>query len=336
MAGGSSGGASAAVAAGIVPAAHASDGGGSIRVPASCCGLFGLKPSRARVSLAPDAGEGWAGLSVQHCVSRTVRDSAALLDVVAGPVPGDPYAAPVPERPFLEEVGRDPGTLRIALTTRAFNGSEVDPACREAAEEAARLCSELGHEVEEAAPDIDAVALGSATRTIIGANVRATVLERSEVLGREPRRDELEPLTWGMAALGEQHDAAAYARATRTVHAVGRQVAGFFAGGFDVLLSPTMATPPPKIGVLSLSYQGDDNIPTLLQTIGFTQLMNVAGNPAASVPLGFTEEAGGLPIGVQIAAAAGGEGLLLRLASQLEQAAPWTGRKPPLSGWKKG
>lgn len=333
IAGGSSGGAAAAVAAGIVPAAHASDGGGSIRIPASCCGLFGLKPSRARVSLAPDAGEGWAGLSVQHCVSRTVRDSAALLDAVAGPVAGDPYAAPVPEGPFLDEVGREPGRLRIALTARAFNGSEVHSACVAAVEEAARLCLELGHDVEEAAPDIDVAALGNATRLIVGANIRATVAERSEVLGRKAREEELEPLTWAMAAVGKEHDSADYVRATRTVHAVCRQVAAFFAGGYDILLSPTMAAPPARLGVLSLSNRGDDYLPALLRTIGFTQLMNVAGNPAASVPLGWTDSGGGLPIGVQLAAPGGGEGLLLRLASQLERARPWTSRKPPCSAW---
>ena len=336
IAGGSSGGAAAAVAAGIVPAAHASDGGGSIRIPASCCGLFGLKPSRARVSLAPDAGEGWAGFSVQHCVSRTVRDSAALLDAVAGPVAGDPYCAPPPERSFLEEAGREPGTLRIALTVEAFNGSPVEKACAAAARGAAELCARLGHEVVEAAPEVDANALGLATRLIVGANVRATIAERCEVLGREPRDDELEPITRATAATGEQSDAAAYARATRTVHAVGRRLAAFFGEGFDVLLSPTMAAPPAKLGVLSLSNRGDDYLPALLQTIGFTQLMNVCGNPAASAPLGWGGADGGLPVGVQIAAPAGGEGVLLRLAAQLERERPWIHRKPPCSAWRRG
>ena len=336
IAGGSSGGAAAAVAAGIVPAAHASDGGGSIRIPASCCGLFGLKPSRARVSLAPDAGEGWAGFSIQHCVSRTVRDSAALLDAVAGPVAGDPYCAPPPERSFLAETGRDPGTLRIALTVEAFNGSPVDEACAAAARDAAELCGRLGHEVVEATPEVDANALGLATRLIVGANVRATIAERCEVLGREPRDDELEPITRATAATGEQSDAAAYARATRTVHAVGRRLAAFFGEGFDVLLSPTMAAPPAKLGVLSLSNRGDDYLPALLQTIGFTQLMNVCGNPAASAPLGWGGANGDLPIGVQIAAPLGGEGVLLRLAAQLERERPWIDRKPPCSAWRRG
>ncbi len=336
IAGGSSGGAAAAVAAGIVPAAHASDGGGSIRIPASCCGLFGLKPSRARVSLAPDAGEGWAGFSGQHCVSRTVRDSAALLDAVAGPVAGDPYWAPQPARSFLEEAGREPGTLRIALTVEAFNGAPVDEACAAAARAAADLCARLGHEVVEAAPEVDAHALGLATRLIVGANVRATVAERCEVLGREPRDDELEPITRATAATGEQSDAAAYARATRTVQATGRRLAAFFGEGFDVLLSPTMAAPPARLGVLSLSNLGDDYLPALLRTIGFTQLMNVCGNPAASVPLGWAGPDGGLPVGVQIAAPVGGEGVLLRLAAQLERESPWIDRKPPCSAWRRG
>ncbi len=333
IAGGSSGGAAAAVAAGIVPAAHASDGGGSIRIPASCCGLFGLKPSRARVSLAPDAGEGWAGFSVQHCVSRTVRDSAALLDVVAGPVPGDPYSAPPAERSFLEEVGKEPGKLRIALTVSAFNGSEVDTACVAAGRNAASFLAGLGHDIVEAAPEVDAMALGAATRLIVGANVRATVMERCEVLGREAREDELEPITRAMAAGAERQEAAAYVRATRTVHAVGRSVASFFDGGFDVLLSPTMAAPPARLGVLSLSNLGEDHLPALLQTIGFTQLMNVCGNPAASVPFGQGGPQDRLPVGIQIAAPVGGEGTLLRLAAQIESERPWKHRAPSHSAW---
>ena len=229
-----------------------------------------------------------------------------------------------------------PGRLRIALALEAFNGSPVDEACVAAARGAAELCAGLGHEVAHAAPEIDANALGLATRLIVGANVRATIAERCEALGRDAREDELEPLTWATAATGEQSDAAAYARATRTVHAVGRRLAAFFDEGFDVLLSPTMAAPPAKLGVLSLSNRGDDYLPALLQTIGFTQLMNVCGNPAASVPLGWGGANGGLPIGVQIAAPLGGEGVLLRLAAQLERERPWIDRKPPCSAWRSG
>ena len=184
-AGGSSGGAAAAVASGMLPMAHATDGGGSIRIPASCCGLFGLKPTRARNPMGPDQGEGWSGASVGHAVTRSVRDSAALLDATSGPDVGDPYWAPPPTGPFLAEVGRDPGRLRIALTTTPWNGQAVDPECSAAAGAAAKLCAELGHVVEEARPEVDAEALGQATRTIVGGNVRAQLEARAAALGRE-------------------------------------------------------------------------------------------------------------------------------------------------------
>lgn len=326
VAGGSSGGAAAAVAAGILPAAHASDGGGSIRIPASCCGLFGLKPSRARVSAGPDLGEGWSGLSTAHVVSRSVRDSAALLDIAAGPEPGDPYWAPPPTRPYLGELSHPPGQLRIALTTRAFNNSQVDPECIAAAEEVARLCQELGHEVEEAAPELDREDLSRATGTIVGANIRANLEERAKVVGRAYTEDDVEPVTYSMAENAKQATSADYALAIRVVHRVGRQVAQFF-DNWDVLLSPTMATPPKKLGLLSLSTDDvDDTMIHLFQTIAFTQLMNVAGNPAMSVPLAWS--AAGLPIGIQFAAPFGDEASLFRLAAQLEEARPWAERTP--------
>ena len=327
-AGGSSGGSAAAVAAGIVPAAHATDGGGSIRIPASCCGLFGLKPTRARVSLGPDAGEGWSGLSCAHAVSRTVRDSAALLDAAAGPGSGDPYWAPPPARPFLAEVGQPPGRLRIAFTSKAFNGAVVDPECRAAVQDAAKLCSELGHRVSEAAPAIDYATLGQATRTIVGGNILANLRERATALGREWTANDVEPLTLATAEDGKTFDAARYAAAIRVVHRVGRQVAAFFAD-HDLILSPTMATPPKPLGVLSQSSPDPQAyIVHLLQTIGFTQLMNVSGVPAMSVPLYWSTE--GLPIGIQFAAPFGDEARLFRVAAQLEQARPWADRRPNL------
>ena len=327
-AGGSSGGSAAAVAAGIVPAAHATDGGGSIRVPASCCGLFGLKPTRARVSLGPDVGEGWSGLSAAHAVSRSVRDSAALLDAAAGPGVGDPYWAPPPERPFLEEVGRPPGKLRIAYTAKAFNGAPVDPQCKAAVEDAARLCKDLGHDVTEAAPAIDYATLGRATGTIVGANILANLRERATALGRDYTSNDVEPLTLATAEDGKTLDAARYAESIRVVHRVGRQVAAFFADR-DLLLSPTMATPPKPLGVLSLSSPNpQEYLGHLLQTIGFTQLMNVSGVPAMSVPLYWSAE--GLPIGIQFAAPFGGEARLFRLAAQLEEARPWLNRRPDI------
>jgi amidase/6-aminohexanoate-cyclic-dimer hydrolase len=327
-AGGSSGGAAAAVAAGIVPAAHASDGGGSIRIPAACCGVFGLKPTRARTPMGPDAGEGWSGMSVNHVVSRSVRDSAALLDATHGPAPGDPYHAPAPARPFLAEVGADPGRLRIALQTQTWNGTETDPECAAAARAAAKLCEDLGHHVEAATLSIDAQAFARASQVIIAGNLRAKVFDRAAALGRELSDDDLEPVTRMMVDMAAGAGADDYARAIQTIHALGRRLEGFLAG-YDVILTPTLAVPPVEIGRLSLRNPDRPGfMATLGRTIGYTQLFNATGNPAASLPLAWS--ASGLPIGVQIGGRFGDEATLLRLASQLEQAAPWRDRRPPL------
>lgn len=324
--GGSSGGGAAAVAAGLVPLAHATDGGGSIRIPASCCGLFGLKPTRARNPVGPDVGEGWSGMSVGHAVTRSVRDSAALLDATQGADLGAPYWAPPPARSFQAEVESEPGRLRIALTTRTFNGAPTHPDCVGAAEEAARLCAELGHEVTEAAPDVEAEALSEAARVIVAANVRANLEERAAALGRAFGPDDVEPITWLLAQAAEGASATRYARALRVIHASGRRVARFFESQ-DVLLTPTLALPPPKLGRLSLSNPDlDDYLAHLLPAIGFCQLANAAGNPAMSVPLHWNEA--GLPIGVQFAARFGDEATLFRLAGQLERARPWATRRP--------
>jgi Asp-tRNA(Asn)/Glu-tRNA(Gln) amidotransferase A subunit family amidase len=324
-AGGSSGGAAAAVAAGILPAAHASDGGGSIRIPASCCGLFGLKPSRGRIPFGPDAGEGWSGMSTAHAVTRSVRDSAALLDVVQGEDLGAPYASPPRKRPFLAEVGAPPGRLRIALQLTSFNGSDTHPDCAAAARDAAKLCAELGHEVEEATLAIDAAAFGRASQVIIAANLRASVLERLAALGRELRDDDLEPATRLMFEAAKGADAAEYARAIRVIHALGRQVSRFLQER-DLLLTPTLGTPPLPLGRLALTNPGTDFMRDLLQTVGYTQLLNASGHPAMSVPLAWN--AAGLPIGVQFVARFGDEATLFRLAAQLEQARPWFRRRP--------
>ena len=326
--GGSSGGAAAAVAAGIVPVAHASDGGGSIRIPASCCGLFGLKPTRARIPMGPDVGEGWSGMSANHVVSRSVRDSAALLDATHGPDLGDPYFAPAPARPFLEEVGADPGQLRIALQTRAFNNAEVDPDCVAAAEDAAKLCASLGHELEEAGLEVDAETFGHATQVIIAANLRSVVMDRAAALGRELAEDDLEPGTHAMTNLVQSADAAEYARAIRTIHAVGRQVSHFLTR-YDVLLTPTMAAPPFELGRLALTNTDIPGfIASLGRTVGFTQLFNGSGHPSASLPLSWNDA--GLPIGVQVTGRFGDEATLLRLAAQLEAERPWFDRRPAL------
>lgn len=328
-AGGSSGGASTAVATGIVPAAHASDGGGSIRIPASCCGLFGLKPTRARIPAGPDVGEGWSGMSANHVVSRSVRDSAALLDATHGPALGDPYHAPLPERPFLDEVGASPGRLRIALQTRAFNGAETHADCVAAAEDAARLCESLGHDVEPATLAVDEEAFASATQTIIASNLRAVTLDRAAALGRELRDDDLEPGTRAIVNMAAQAEAADYARAIRGIHAIGRQVAALL-DRYDVLLTPTMGHPPFELGRLALTSSDVPSfIASVAQAVAYTSLFNASGHPSASVPLYWNEA--GLPVGTQLTGRFGDEATLLRLSAQLEQARPWFDKRPTLA-----
>jgi amidase len=326
-AGGSSGGAAAAVAAGMVPTAHATDGGGSIRVPASCCGLFGLKPTRARTPAGPMLGEGWSGASIGHAITRTVRDSAALLDAVAGPDVGDPYWAPAPARPFLHEVGAEPGRLRVALCTTPWNGMAVDAECREAARAAARLCQTLGHSVEEARPEIDVAALGQAQRVIIAGNVCNALELRAAALGRALQPDDVEKMTWRTARYGREATAADYARSVQAVHRAGRAVGRFFQQ-WDVLLTPTMCNPPHKLGAIDTMTDDPETFQQVLfTTIAFTSLFNSTGTPAMSVPLHWTKD--NLPVGVQFAAPFGAEATLFRLAAQLETAQPWADRRPP-------
>lgn len=325
--GGSSGGSAAAVAAGIVPMASASDGGGSIRIPASCCGLFGMKPTRGRTPSGPDVGEGWAGMSTAHVVSRSVRDSAAALDATAGPDVGAPYWAPSPARPFLDEVGADPGRLRIGVQTEAFNGAEVDADCVAAATDAAALCAELGHAVEPVTLSLNRAAWTAAAWTIVRTSTRVTVDDRAAALGRAATEADVERATWTMATAPEA-SAGEYARAVRAIHALGREVNRFFED-YDLLLSPTMGVPPLELGRLSLdredqkAYRAD-----ILRTVGFTSLFNASGNPAMSVPLYWNAQ--GLPIGAQFAGRSADESTLFRLAGQLEAARPWEGRRPPI------
>jgi Asp-tRNA(Asn)/Glu-tRNA(Gln) amidotransferase A subunit family amidase len=325
--GGSSGGASTAVAGGIVPLANASDGGGSIRIPASCCGLFGLKPTRGRTPLGPDAGEGWGGMSCVHAVSRSVRDSAALLDATAGPDLGAPYAAQPPQRPWLAEVGANPGRLRIAVNTESWNGAATHPDCVAAAEDAAKLCESLGHHVERArfAPS-SIEELRIAALTAISANVRWAIEDRAKKLGREAKPDDVEPGTWAVAELSKGLRAVDYAGAVKVLHRTGRELARFLTS-YDAILSPTMGTPPPKLGVLSLSAPDmKEQVRVLMEATGYTQLANTSGAPAMSVPLFWN--AAGLPIGVQFVGRHDDEATLFRLAAQLEQARPWFARKP--------
>ncbi|MBM4381942.1 MAG: amidase [Deltaproteobacteria bacterium] len=325
--GGSSGGASAAVAGGLTPLANASDGGGSIRIPASCCGLFGMKPTRGRTPLGPDSGEGWSGMSCVHAVTRSVRDSAALLDATAGPDLGAPYAAQPPLRPWLAEVGAPAGRLRIALDTETWNEAPTHPDCRAAAEDAAKLCESLGHHVERArfAPS-SIEELRKSTLTVVSANIRWAIEEGARKLGREPKQDDVEPGTWLTASISKNLDSVAYAAAIKVLHRTGRELAQFLTS-YDVLLSPTMGAPPTKLGVLSLSNPNfAEQTAGLMQAIGYTQLANSAGTPAMSVPLSWN--AAGLPIGVQFIGRHNDEATLFRLAAQLEQARPWFTRTP--------
>jgi amidase len=322
--GGSSGGAAAAVAAGIVPAAHASDGGGSIRIPASCCGLFGLKPSRGRVSYAPK-DEGWGGFSCNHVVSRTVRDSAILLDIGGRPQPGDPYWAEPPLEPFLNSAHRDPAPLRIASTTGAFAAPGIEAECVEAVRAAARLCESLGHRVEEAQPPMDRASL-AAGGVVIAASVAADLDAVAARRGRPISPDEVEPATFATYRRGQAVSGSAYVQALRQAHELGRAMAGFFTR-YDVLISSTLGSPAVPIGHIHgepLDLEGYGR--RLFDFMPNTQAFNITGQPAASLPLAMS--AGGLPIGVQFAARQGEDALLLSLSAQIERAAPWAGRRP--------
>jgi amidase len=344
--GGSSGGSAAAVAARIVPFAHANDGGGSIRIPAAHCGVFGLKPSRGRISLAP-LGEGWSGLVTEGAVTRSVRDTAALLDLLAGPEPGDPFVVAPPQRPYREEVGATPGQLRVAFTIRPLLGRVAHPDCRAAVEETARLLVDLGHHVRAAEPPIEREELVRAYLTIVAANVSAEIEEAARRVGRRPSAALLEPATRALVLVGQSISGLEMSRAQFAIQGARNAMARFMAE-HDVLLTATAARPPVKLGELALRWLErigidvlervpvrrlldllvDAAVENAIEATPNTQLMNLTGQPAASVPL--TWSAAGLPIGVQLAARPGEEGLLLRLASQLEAARPWAGRKPPI------
>jgi Asp-tRNA(Asn)/Glu-tRNA(Gln) amidotransferase A subunit family amidase len=326
-AGGSSGGAAAAVAAGILPVAHATDGGGSIRIPAAQCGLFGLKPSRGRVSFAPDAGEGWGGLSVGHVVSRSVRDSALMLDCTGGPEPGDPYTAPPPERPFLELIRRPPGTLRIALMRRDHRGAALHPECLTAVEHAAKLCESLGHVVEEASPDVSLVDLRPKSSVIAAANVARGLGLRWQALGRQPDPADVEAVTWAVFNRGLKITAVDYVDAIAAAHAAGRRLAAFL-GRYDVILTTTLPAPPPKLGYFDMNGDVKTFTDRVTDYLSITQLHNATGTPAMTVPMHWTTD--GLPVGVHFAGRYGEEAVLLQLAAQIETAQPWFDRLPPI------
>jgi len=326
--GGSSGGSAAAVASGVVPAAHANDGGGSIRIPASCCGLFGLKPTRARNPLGPAVGDIISGLVVEHAVTRSVRDSAALLDATSGPDVGDPYWAPPPARPFLQEVGADPGRLRIAYTT-GEGETQVHPDCVKAVEEAARLCAELGHEVEEKEIGLDVEAITPHFMTLWSAAQAWMADGMAGVAGRTPAPEMFEPLTWALIEMGRGFNAAQYLIALTALQGVARDFARRFQE-YDLWLTPTVAEPPPPLG--TFDSPPDNPLYGIVRAaafVPFTPVCNITGQPAMNVPLHWNEE--GLPVGVQFMARFGDEATLFRLAAQLEEARPWAGRRPPVS-----
>ena len=327
ISGGSSGGAAAAVGARMVPIAHASDGFGSIRAPASCCGLVGLKPTRARNTMAPYAGEGLGGLATEHAVTLTVRDSAALLDVTAGLGAGDPYTAPLPVRPFQSECGANPGRLRIAFTTQTPNGAPVAAECLAVLEETARLCTALGHHVEAADPTVERERIIPTFLTIIAANTMVN-LSSHPTAGRVAGEAEVEKVTWATARMAEHISSADYVRATQTAHRLGRQMAAFHAQ-YDVLLTPALAMLPPPLGWIDMMLDDVDEYWQRVFTLSpFTVWFNITGQPAIVLPLG--QAANGLPVAVQLVTRYGDEATLLRLASQLEAERPWFQRTPAL------
>ncbi len=321
--GGSSGGAAAAVAAGLVPMAHANDGGGSIRIPAACCGLFGLKPTRARNPLGPDFGDVLSGLVVEHAVTRSVRDSAALLDATAGPDVGDPYWAPPPERPFLKEVGAEPGRLKIAFATRAATDVKVHPDCVRAVQEAATLCAELGHEVEEAALTINGDMVSYAFSVVWSAGCGSTL----KALGST--KDQVEPLTWALKEMSDNFSATDFIHALQILQKISRDVARFFLD-YDVLLTPTLAEPPVLLG--TFDSPPDNPLQGFERSAAFacfTPLCNMTGQPGMSLPLFWNAD--NLPVGTHFTGRFGDEATLFRLAAQLEEARPWADRRPPVS-----
>jgi amidase len=327
--GGSSGGSAAAVAAGMVPVAHASDGGGSIRIPAAACGLVGLKPSRGRVSLAPDFGDVMTGLVAEHVVARTVRDSARILDLIQGVAPGDPYGAPTPQRPYLEEVGADPGKLRVGLMRTAPSGQfEVHPDCAAGAEAAGRLLESLGHAVETSHPEaIDDPAYTERFIQRWTAGVAWNLDYWSRRTGQEVTEDGVEGSTWALAEMGRSFGAPQYLSALEYGQHAAREAAAWWEQGFDLLLSPTMGEPPTPLGAFA-PEPGNPASPIFrsIPTAGFTAFWNSSGQPAISLPLHTGE--GGLPIGIQLVAAYGREDLLVQVAAQLEGAQPWADRWP--------
>jgi amidase len=326
ISGGSSGGAAAATAAGIVPLAHASGGRGPIRIPAACCGLFGLKTTRDRNPGGPHDPGRAIGMGVDHVVSRTVRDSAAMLDATGGPEPASPYAPPPKERPYLEELARPPGRLRIAFSGETPSGRPIHDDNRRALEETVTLLGELGHELVERDLGIDYRAFYRAQGIVSAANAAANLVELTLRVGREPEKDELEPLTWAGIERGRRLSGERVMGAWRQLRVSGREILALFED-FDVYLTPVLGTPPPPIGHIDpVNLDPREVGRRQARAFPFTPPFNVTGQPAMSVPLGWSE--GGLPLGMQFAGRYADEATLFRLAAQLETAQPWSARRP--------
>jgi amidase len=348
---GSSGGSAAAVASGMVPIASAGDGGGSIRMPASCCGIFGLKPTRGRVPTGPDNGEYWRGAVVEGVLTRSVRDSAAMLDATLGPDPGAPYWPAAPVRAYLDDVAVDPAPLRVGFTAASLMGRNVHSDCVAAVHDAARLLESLGHHVEEAHFPLDRERFNRSFLTMVAVETRSELDDASELLGRPARREDVEYTTWALAMVGQAVPSNDYAGALRYLQRAARAVGTFFTK-YDVLLTPTVASPPFVHGALQpsaaerrfLEAVGMLRGGRILRALGmlqkladsvyefmpFTVPFNVSGQPAMSLPLMWNAE--NLPIGVQIVGRYGDESTLFQLAGQLERARPWFNRTPPVFG----
>jgi amidase len=313
----------------MVPFAHANDGGGSIRIPASCCGLFGLKPTRARITLGPVLGDIMGGLVNEHCVSRSVRDSAALLDATQGAMPGDPYVAPAPARPYLEEVGADPGTLRIAMTTQTPNGVPLHEDCIAAVKDAAALLTDLGHQVEEASPPVPGEQLIQSFTQLWAAGNAFGIDGIAMMTGRQPRQEDFEILTWALYEMGREVTAVQYQTGIFFMQMLARQMAAFH-DRYDLWLTPTLGSPPVKLGyIVSTPEQPMLGFERSAEYVPFTPVQNATGQPAMNVPLYWNAE--GLPVGVHFVARYGDEATLFRLAGQLEEARPWAHKRPPVS-----
>jgi amidase len=324
--GGSSGGSAAAVAAGIVPIAHASDGGGSIRIPASCCGLVGLKVSQGRISMGPTRDE--SNLGVEHCVSRSVRDSARLLDATHGPGIGDVIIAPTPRRPFIDEVGADPGRLRIGFLDFNPRGGDVHADCVDGVHKTAKLLESLGHHVEPGFPEIFSDNdFGRAFSMLWSTNMGTAIRRFSEALGREMTPNDIEAMNWAQAEFAKGVNGVDFSLAQASSIQFRRAIQSWWTKGWDLLLTPTLSAPPLPVGSMP---NNPERPMTPLMTAGawvaFTSQFNISGQPAISLPLHRTAE--GLPVGMQLAAAYGREDVLIRVASQLEQAAPWAHLTP--------